>query len=118
MDNGVRSFVTRYRALGLTGTPAAPEEVEGLERRLGVTFPSAYKAFLLILGCDGGPDFVGSDCTTKHLPWLRDGAHELLRRSGSTVLLPEKAVVCLMHQGYFFVYFVADGKSDDPPVFS
>jgi hypothetical protein len=113
----VADFVERYRALGLTGTPAAAQEVEALGRQLGVVLPAAYQAFLLILGRDGGPEFIGSDCTVRHVPALQRGAVELLRRGGSPAILPEKAVVFLMHQGYSFFHFVADGKADDPPVF-
>jgi hypothetical protein len=31
--------------------------------------------------------------------------------------LPNKAFVFFMHQGYQFMYFIADSSSDDPPVF-
>ena len=117
MDELVTALVLRYRESGLTGTPALPEEVEALERKLGVAFPAAYKAFLLILGRDGGPDFVGSDCTIGHVPKLREGAEELLQSCGSPFRLPESVVVFLMHQGYVFAYFIADGRSEDPPVF-
>ena len=117
-DNSVAAFVAQYKALGLDGTPATPQEVAALERQFGVTFPTAYKAFLFILGRDGGPDFVGSDCTVEDLPGLREGAEELLRRCGSPFRLPARAVVFLMHQGYYFAYFVADGEVDDPPVFA
>jgi hypothetical protein len=118
MDDPVGPFVSRYKALGLTGTPATPEEVRTMEKQLGVSFPAAYKAFLLVLGRDGGPDFVGSDCTLRHLPGLRAGAESLLKSCGSPFQLPEKAFVFLMHQGYVFAYFVADGTTEDPPVYS
>jgi SMI1-KNR4 cell-wall len=118
MTDSIAAFVSRYKALGLTGTPAALHEVEALERQLGVVFPEAYKAFLLILGRDGGPDFVGSDCTIGEVPTLREGAERLLRAQGSPFRLPEQAVVFLMHQGYSFLFFVADGTVEDPPVFA
>jgi hypothetical protein len=118
MDDKVTAFVRRYQAMGLEGTPASLGEVAALEEDLGVIFPAAYKAFLLILGRDGGSDFIGSDCTIRHLPRLRSGAEELLQRCGSQYRLPKEAFVYLMHQGYYFVYFLADQASDDPPVFS
>jgi hypothetical protein len=111
MDDKVAAFITRYEAMGLEGTPASPEQVEALEQQQGVKFPVAYKAFLLILGCDGGSDFIGSDCTIRHLPGLRAGAEDLLKRSGSQCTLPEKAVVFLMHQGYYSVCFLPDRAS-------
>jgi hypothetical protein len=117
MDESVASFVSRYTTAGLTGMPATPDEVESLERRLGIVFPAAYRAFLLILGRDGGPHFAGTDCTIQHLPHLRKAAEELLSTCCSPFRLPEKAVVFLMHQGYVFAYFLADNESADPPVF-
>lgn len=115
--NEFDAFVSRLVALGLTGTPATLAEVEGLEQQFNVKLPAAYTAFLLILGRDGGPDFIGSDCTIRHLPGLRVAAEELIKKSGSQFQLPRKPVVFLMHQGYSFVYFVADETSEDPPVF-
>jgi hypothetical protein len=116
MDKIVAQFVRLYEAMGLEGAPASSEEVAALEQQLGVKFPAAYKAFLFILGRDGGSDFIGSDCTVRQLPKLRGWAEDLLRRCGSQYALPEKAVVYLMHQGYSFFYFVADQTSDDPEV--
>jgi hypothetical protein len=52
------------------------------------------------------------------VPRLRAGAEDLLRRCGSRDTLPEPALVYLMHQGYYFVYVLADRASEDPPVFS
>jgi hypothetical protein len=118
MDDKVAAFVERYEAIGLEGTPASPEEVAGLEQQLGVKFPAAYKAFLLILGRDGGSDFIGSDCTISHLPKLRGWDENLLQRCGSLYTLPELAFVYLMHQGYSFFYFVADQTSEDPAVYA
>jgi hypothetical protein len=118
MDDNVAAFVRRYEAMGLEGTPASPEEVAALEQQLGVGFPAAYKAFLFILGRDGGSDFIGSDCTINHLPKLRAWAEDLLRQCGSQYILPEKAFVYLMHQGYSFFYFMADQTSEDPAVYA
>ncbi len=67
---------------------------------------------------DGGSDFIGSDCTIRSVPKLREGAEELLERCGSQYTLPKEAVVFLMHQGYYFVYFLAENGTDDPPVFA
>jgi SMI1 / KNR4 family (SUKH-1) len=108
MDEKVAAFVRRYEAMGLRGTPASPEEIAALEQQLGVRLPAAYKAFLFILGRDGGTDFIGSDCTIRRLPKLREWAQDLLRRCGSPYMLPDTAFVFMMHQGYSFFYFVAD----------
>jgi hypothetical protein len=47
---------------------------------------------------------------------LREGAEELLEKDDSPFVLPEKAFVFWMHQGYQFAFFVADGD-DDPMVY-
>jgi hypothetical protein len=117
MDDPAAEFITRYGAIGLTGTPARPEEVNALEQRLGIKLPAAYKAFLLICGRDGGPELTGTDCSIGNVPTLRKSAEELLQDCGSPFQLPENAVVFLMHQGYVFAYFVADGNTEDPAVF-
>lgn len=51
-----------------------------------------------------------------HLPDLREIAEQLLQENNQPPL-PAQAFVFLMHQGYQFLYFVADGKNDDPPVY-
>jgi hypothetical protein len=50
------------------------------------------------------------------MPDLHRAADTLLREDGQP-LLPKNAFVFLMHQGYHFMYFIADGQSDDPPVY-
>jgi hypothetical protein len=118
MDDKVASYMARYKAMGLEGTPATAQAVAALEKQLGLTFPVAYRAFLLILGRDGGPDFTGFDCSIRVVPKLREWAEELLAECGSPFVLPANAVVFLMNQGYYFVYFLADRGSDDPAVYA
>jgi hypothetical protein len=117
MDETVAEYVSRFRLLGLTGSPFRPEQVASLERHLGLLLPAAYKAYLLIAGEYPPPALVGSDCHGGYLYQLRDGAKELLRECGNPFELPADAVVFMMHQGYQFMYFCADSFGDDPPVF-
>jgi hypothetical protein len=116
MNNAVRQYVARFRALGLDGRPATEPEVGQLEQASGFRLPASYKAYLLIAGHEPPSAWVGSDCTLGDLPGLRRGADELLRENGQPPL-PANAFVFLMHQGYQFFYFEADGMNDDPPVF-
>ena len=110
-------FVARYRALGLGGSPLTPDEVAALERHLGLPLPAAYRAYLRIAGAEPPPELVGSDCHGDYLYLLRAGAEGLLRECGRPFDLPADAVVFLMHQGYQFFFFRADGCTADPPVF-
>jgi hypothetical protein len=115
MKDTVAEYVSRFRSLGLDGGAATDGEIAEFERSAGA-LPVAYKAYLLIAGREPPSAWVGSDCTLRHLPSLREGAEELLRDNGQPPL-PARAFVFLMHQGYQFFYFEADGKNDDPPVF-
>ena len=117
MSDAVTEFVGRYRSLGITGSPLTPGQVAALEQHLGLPLPAAYRAYLLVAGAYPPPKLVGSDCHGQYLYKLRGWADELLRESGRPFELPADAVVFLMHQGYQFFYFRADGCDDDPPVF-
>ena len=113
----VGTFVDRFRSLGLTGSPCSVEEVAALERWAGLPLPAAYQAYLLIAGRYPPPALVGSDCTIESLYQLRDWAVEILREQPPPFELPPSAFVFIMHQGYQFMYFLADGVADDPAVF-
>ena len=116
MRDELREYLERFRSLGLKGSPCSADEVERLQNESGVKLPAAYKAYLLIAGQAPPSAWVGSDCACRHLPSLRTAAERILRESGRPPL-PTEAFVFLMHQGYQFFYFVADGRSDDPAIF-
>ncbi len=117
MADAHSQFVDRYRARGLTGGSMNAAEIERLETHLGLPIPPAYRAYLAIAGASPPPELVGSDCHGRYLFGLREGAIELLKGSGDPFSLPDNAIVFLMHQGYQFFFFHADGKTDDPPVY-
>jgi hypothetical protein len=58
MDDLLRTFVARFRSLGLVGLPFSPEQVAALERHLGLRLPAAYRAYLLIAGASPPPALV------------------------------------------------------------
>jgi hypothetical protein len=117
MDETVADFVNRYRSLGLTGSPFDCQRLDALEKHHGLRLPPAYRAYLLIAGSGPPPELVGSDCHGDYLFKLREWGQELLKESGNPFELPTDAVVFLMHQGYQFFYFHADGLAEDPAVF-
>jgi hypothetical protein len=110
-------YLSRYRALGLQGTPCSPEEVAKLEADLHVRLPAAYRAYLLLMGNEPDPVLTGTDCSIGDLYVLDQQAEELLAEDGNPFKLPPDAFVFEMHQGYEFMYFLCDGTSEDPPVF-
>ena len=91
-------------------------EIASLENDLNIKFPQSYKDFLSCMGREAGRLFRGSDVFYSRIRELHGYAIELLEESQSQFELPEKAHVFYMHQGYVFLYFVADGKHD-PAVF-
>lgn len=116
MNDAVATYLDHFQSLGLDGSSCSPSDIERLQSTMGVQLPAAYKAYLRIAGNEPPSAWIGSDCTVRHLPDLRAGSERLLRECGQPPL-PVDAFVFLMHQGYQFFYFVADGSSDDPPVF-
>lgn len=110
-------YVDRYRALGLMGGGMSEVEIERLEKHLGLPIPRTYHAYLAIAGLSPPPELIGSDCHGHYLYDLREWAIDLLKESGEPFSLPDNAIVFLMHQGYQFFFFHADGINDDPPVY-
>jgi hypothetical protein len=116
MSGAVSEFIDRFRAIGLDGSPGSPADVAQVEMDAGKPLPAAYKAYLFIAGREPPTAWVGSNCTIKDLPKLFDWAEHLLSENHQPPL-PKQAFVFIMHQGYQFKYFIADGGSDDPPVY-
>src|SRR5437764_15449035 len=96
--------------------PCTQSEVEEMERQLGLSFPPAYREFLLWMGHDAGEMLAGSNYRWHELPTLREWAVELLSGNNFPQALPEDAVVFLMHQGYQFMFFRAS-EGSDPAVY-
>jgi len=94
-------------------------EIGKLESKFGVRLPGPYRKFLSRFGRDknASPALSGSDYFVPVLFKLRGWAEELLQESGSHFQFHPQDFVVLMHQGYQFLYFRADGANHDPPVF-
>ena len=93
------------------------DEIIGLEQRLEISLPVAYKEFLLLMGHSASKFLQGSDCFFKHLPYLREWACEILQENKFSKTLPEDAFVFFMHQGYQFSFFIIS-EGDNPPTYS
>ncbi len=115
-NDAVDRFVDQFRAIGIDGEPASAREIEQLEELMHLSLPASYKAYLRIAGRESTSCLLGSNCALRHLPELRAAADALLGENGLQPL-SANAFVFLMHQGYQFFFFEADGYSDDPPVF-
>jgi hypothetical protein len=93
------------------------QEISNLEKRLNLTFPLAYKEFLLWGGKKAGGLMEGSDCFFENLELNQDTAKLILEDDNFPYSLPKDALVFFMHQDYQFLFFkTSDG--DNPHVYS
>lgn len=85
------------------------------EAKRQITLPKIYKDFYDV--CSGAipANLVGTDLFNQHKE-LQESAFELLEENRIDNFLDEKDFVFMMHQGYIFWYFKADGNAN-PTVF-
>lgn len=92
-------------------------EVADAEARLGVQFPAVFREYLREMAKSPGELFRGSHVATiTEFEEFRADALALLVETDPALSLPHKAVVFLSHQGYTFVYLLAVGGFDGPPM--
>ena len=91
-------------------------EIEDLEKKLQIKFPSIYRDYLRILGQGSGDFLRGEEHSYPDLLDLQQGAKELLEEWNCAYRLPPTAFVFWMSQGTQFTFFDC-AAGDDPPVF-
>lgn len=92
-------------------------EIAAAEVRLGVRFPTVFRQYLLEMAKSPGNLFRGSKLAgLAEFEQFRADALELLAETDPALALPREAVVFLFHQGYTFVYLLAVGGFDGPPM--
>lgn len=106
-----RRICARREARGAT-----TEELAELSRALGVTFPLAYREFLLAVGHGAGAFMRGTDIFIPALANLKSEALDLVSENEYGFTLPADAFVFCMHQGYQLDFFRLS-EGDDPPVY-
>src|SRR5687768_6552917 len=112
---GIRRALARFEEeLALRGvatrsqlTGCSDEDIREVERRLNVPLPFAYREFLKRMGRGAGTFLKGSDWCFPVILELPDWTKEMLQEAPSNFLLPEAAIVILMHQGYQVFYILA-----------
>jgi hypothetical protein len=110
-----RDIAEQYLAQERGGVGLSEQEIANVEQELGVSFPSVFRAFLVAMGKNHGQLFRGSDTSPDDYLEYRQVAEEQLMQSGAPSLTA-RTVVFLLHQGYSFYFFEADG-SYDPPIY-
>ncbi len=90
-------------------------KISKIEEEKGVIFPKSYKDFFLVCENSIPKVFIGSDLYNRN-PEISDWAIELIQESNVENFLKETDFVFLMHQGYMFWYFNANGK-ENPDVY-
>jgi len=95
------------------------EEFSDLQVTTGVILPRAYQGFLQSMGRGAGDFFRGTDIFFQSLPITRDVVQKLIYQDEKArgFKLPDNVFVFASHQGYSFLYFVAEEDDDDPRVF-
>ncbi|MEO6229684.1 MAG: hypothetical protein ABJB11_16150 [Ferruginibacter sp.] len=78
-----------------------------------ILFPQVYRDFYELCSFSIPDSFVGTDLINNHsYSDLNNGAVELLKENGIYNFLESDHFVFMMHQGYMFWYFKANGDSD------
>ncbi len=113
--NTPRKDAEHFQQLQTSFVGYSDAEIVQAERRLGVVLPLLFRTYLIRMGKHHGDLFVGSDIPTlDRLEEIRDYAQGLMLKSNVSEPLPPNAVVFLLHQGYTFCYFLAEGGFDSP----
>ena len=86
-----------------------------IEKTHGLKFPNLYKDFYQQCEKSIPYGMTGSDLFNKYKE-LNDWAEELLKEDNAENFLSKNDFVFMMHQGYMFWYFKADGN-ENPDVY-
>lgn len=82
-----------------------------IEAERGIALPDVYKEFYSRCYWCKPTKLVGTDLVNKHSD-LKELAEELLKENNIECFLEPQDFVFMMHQGYVFCYFKADGTPD------
>ena len=93
---------------------ATPDDVEALERRLGLPLPQSYKDYLLWMGRDYKGIFRGSAWFIDSIYSNKETLRSLLEEAGSRYVLKESHLVFFTHQGYMAAWFDSESSEQDP----
>jgi hypothetical protein len=87
------------------------DKLSRLEKERKIILPEVYKEFYNRCSYSVPEGLTGTDLL-NHYPDLHHWANELIKQDGIDNFLEEDDFVFMMHQGYVFWYFKADGNPD------
>lgn len=87
------------------------KSISKIERERNISFPEIYRIFYDLCSITIPKNLVGTSLLNEN-PELNEWASELLEEDGVENFLEANDVVFMMHQGYIFYYFKADGNPD------
>jgi hypothetical protein len=87
------------------------DKLSQIEQERQISLPEIYKDFYRLCSLSIPAKLIGTDLHNTH-PELNKWAIELLDEDGIENFLDDCDFVFMMHQGYMFWYFKADGNPD------
>ena len=89
------------------------DKLSRIEDKYHILLPKVYRDFYELCSSTIADSLVGTDLINNYSYFdLRNGADELLQEDGIDNFLESDDFVFMMHQGYMFWYFKANGDSD------
>jgi hypothetical protein len=82
-----------------------------IEEKVGAALPDIYKDFYMLCSTSIPQGLVGTDLLNQS-PDLDTWAKDLLTENGAENFLDNDDIVFMMHQGYVFWFFKANGNQD------
>lgn len=88
------------------------DKLSRLEKERNILLPNIYRSFYNRCSSSIPSNLIGTDLWNNNRFDLNEGAVELLEEDGVSNFLESDDFVFMMHQGYIFWYFKANGETD------
>ncbi len=89
------------------------DHLKSIENEFHILLPDVYKRFYNLCAVSIPDTLIGTDLLNNFSYYhLRNSAEELLQDDGVDNFLKSEDFVFMIHQGYMFWYFKADGEAD------
>ncbi len=92
------------------------DQVQAMEKQLGINFPPSYREFLLWMGVSPAGILLGSDWLIDDLPDLKRKTIKLMQSNNFPMQLPADAFVFWMNQNNVATFLLLS-QADTSPVY-